>query len=79
MADISYQAIAVLSLAGPAPWVVLAAYLYFLSISVVLTRIDIATHRLPNAIVLPGYVVGLALFTRGVPGGRARGSTCCAA
>lgn len=63
MADISYQAVAVLSLAGPASWFALAAYLYFLSISVVLALIDIATHRLPNAIVLPGYVVALTLFT----------------
>ena len=40
-----------------------AAYLYFASISIVLTLIDLDTHRLPNAIVLPSYLVVGALFT----------------
>ncbi|WP_019181566.1 prepilin peptidase [Microbacterium yannicii] len=39
------------------------AYMYFAVISIVLTRIDIRTHRLPNAIVLPAYLVGGALLT----------------
>ncbi len=39
------------------------AYLYFAAISVVLTLIDLDTHRLPNAIVLPSYVVAGALLT----------------
>ena len=57
MADISYPAIAVLSLAAPAAWVALAAYLYLLALSVALTVIDVGTHRLPNVLVLPSYLV----------------------
>ena len=41
----------------PAMLAVLLAFLYFAAISVVLTLIDLDTHRLPNAIVLPSYVV----------------------
>ena len=41
---------------------VLVAYLYFLSIAVALTLIDLETHRLPNAIVLPSYLVAGGLF-----------------
>jgi leader peptidase (prepilin peptidase)/N-methyltransferase len=44
-------------------WTVLVAYLYFASISIVLTLIDIDVHRLPNGIVLPSYLVGIILFT----------------
>ncbi len=40
----------------------LVAFLYFAAISVVLTLIDLDTHRLPNAIVLPSYVVAGILF-----------------
>ncbi|WP_150307839.1 prepilin peptidase [Planctomonas psychrotolerans] len=40
--------------------VVLVAYLYLAAISVALATIDLETHRLPNAIVLPAYVVGIA-------------------
>lgn len=40
----------------------LVAYLYLAAISVALALIDIDTHRLPNAIVLPSYIVGLALL-----------------
>jgi len=40
----------------------LAAYLYLAAISVTLALIDIDTHRLPNAIVLPSYAVGLVLL-----------------
>lgn len=43
--------------------VVLIAYLYFAAISIVLTLIDLDTRRLPNAIVLPGYIVSISLFT----------------
>lgn len=39
------------------------AYAYFAVISVVLTVIDLRVRRLPNAIVLPSYLVVLALFT----------------
>jgi len=41
---------------------VTAAYLYFAAISIVLTLIDLDTHRLPNSIVLPSYVVAGILF-----------------
>ena len=42
---------------------VLVAFLYFAAVSIALALIDLDTHRLPNAIVLPSYVVALALFT----------------
>lgn len=42
---------------------VVIAYLYFAAISIVLTLIDVDTHRLPNAIVLPGYPVAIVLLT----------------
>jgi leader peptidase (prepilin peptidase)/N-methyltransferase len=41
---------------------VIVAYLYFAAISIALTMIDLDTHRLPNAIVLPSYVVIAVLF-----------------
>ena len=41
---------------------VVAAYLYFAAISIVLTLIDLDTHRLPNQIVLPSYLVAGGLF-----------------
>lgn len=39
------------------------AYLYLASISIALALIDLDTRRLPDPIVLPSYVVMLALFT----------------
>jgi len=42
---------------------VIVAFLYFAAISIVLTLIDLDTHRLPNSIVLPSYLVGGILFT----------------
>ena len=42
---------------------VLLAYLYFAAISIALTLVDLDTHRLPDAIVLPSYVVAAALLT----------------
>ncbi|WP_374977778.1 A24 family peptidase [Microbacterium trichothecenolyticum] len=42
---------------------VIVAYLYFAAISIVLTLIDLDTHRLPNSIVLPSYLVAGILFT----------------
>ncbi|WP_235566881.1 prepilin peptidase [Microbacterium sp. Root180] len=42
--------------------VVLVAYLYFAAISIALSLIDLETHRLPNGIVLPSYVVAGILF-----------------
>jgi len=42
---------------------VAVAYLYLASISIALTLIDLDTRRLPNAIVLPSYVVLAVLFT----------------
>jgi leader peptidase (prepilin peptidase) / N-methyltransferase len=40
----------------------LVAYLYLAAISVVLALIDLDVHRLPNAIVLPSYLVGVAVL-----------------
>lgn len=42
---------------------VTVVYLYLAAVSIALTLIDIDTHRLPNSIVLPGYVVVAVLFT----------------
>ncbi|WP_431218740.1 prepilin peptidase [Leifsonia xyli] len=39
------------------------AFLYLGSISIALALIDIDTHRLPNAIVIPAYAVGGVLLT----------------
>jgi leader peptidase (prepilin peptidase)/N-methyltransferase len=44
------------------PSLTLPAYLYLAAISVVLAAIDLSTLRLPNAVVLPSYVVGVALL-----------------
>lgn len=41
---------------------VVVAYLYFAAISILLTVIDLDTRRLPNAIVLPSYLVALTLL-----------------
>jgi leader peptidase (prepilin peptidase)/N-methyltransferase len=41
---------------------VIIAFLYFVAISVVLTLIDLDTHRLPTSIVAPSYLVAGALF-----------------
>ena len=41
---------------------VAVAFLYLAAISIALTLIDLDTHKLPNAIVLPAYVVGLILL-----------------
>ncbi|GAB2694337.1 prepilin peptidase [Thalassiella azotivora] len=43
----------------------LPAFLYLAAVSVALALIDLDVHRLPNAIVLPSYVVGAVLL--GVP------------
>jgi leader peptidase (prepilin peptidase)/N-methyltransferase len=40
----------------------LPAYLYLAAVAVALTLIDVDVRRLPNAIVLPSYVVGAALL-----------------
>ncbi|MEJ1155256.1 A24 family peptidase [Microbacterium marmarense] len=42
--------------------VTIVAFLYFAAVSIALTFIDLATHRLPNALVLPCYPVGAALL-----------------
>jgi leader peptidase (prepilin peptidase)/N-methyltransferase len=39
------------------------AFLYFAAVSIVLTLVDLDTHRLPNSIVLPSYVVAGVLLT----------------
>lgn len=41
----------------------LVAFLYLAAVSVALALIDLDTHRLPNPIVLPAYLVGAALLT----------------
>lgn len=41
---------------------VVLAYLYLAAITVALALIDLDTHRLPNPIVLPAYIVLLVLF-----------------
>ncbi|MBI3428588.1 MAG: prepilin peptidase [Actinobacteria bacterium] len=41
----------------------LAAFLYLAAITIALALIDLETHTLPNAIVLPSYVVGIVLLT----------------
>jgi leader peptidase (prepilin peptidase)/N-methyltransferase len=41
---------------------VIVAFLYFAAISILLTLIDLDTHRLPNSIVLPSYLVAGTLF-----------------
>lgn len=41
---------------------VLIAFMYLAAISIALAAIDLDTHRLPNAIVLPSYAVGVALL-----------------
>lgn len=41
---------------------VLLAFLYLAAISVVLSLIDVDTHTLPNRVVLPSYLVAVALL-----------------
>lgn len=41
---------------------IIVALLYLAAITIALTLIDLDHHRLPNAIVLPGFVVGAALL-----------------
>ena len=38
------------------------AFLYFAAIGVALSLIDLDTHRLPNVIILPSYLVGIVLL-----------------
>nr|WP_315267215.1 A24 family peptidase [Microbacterium lemovicicum] len=47
------------ALAGVA---VLLSYAWLAAASVVLTAVDVRTHRLPDRVVLPGYAVGIVLF-----------------
>ena len=44
------------------PHALLPAYLYLAAIAVALALIDLDVKRLPNAIVLPSYAVGIALL-----------------
>ena len=44
-------------------FLIVIAYVYLASVSIVLTLIDVRSHRLPNAIVLPSYAVLAMLFT----------------
>jgi leader peptidase (prepilin peptidase)/N-methyltransferase len=54
---------ALAALSGWAMGVLIIAYLYFAAVSIALTLIDLDTRRLPNAIVLPSYIVGGILLT----------------
>lgn len=47
---------------GPEVWIVLVAFLGFAAVSIVLTLIDLDTHRLPSAIVLPSIAGGVVLL-----------------
>jgi leader peptidase (prepilin peptidase) / N-methyltransferase len=49
--------------AAAAAALVLVAFLYLVSVTIALSFIDIDVHKLPNAIVLPSYIVSLLLFT----------------
>jgi leader peptidase (prepilin peptidase)/N-methyltransferase len=40
----------------------LAAFLYLAAVGIALLLIDLDTHRLPNALVVPSYAVALVLF-----------------
>ena len=57
---------------------VLVAFLYLVAISIALTAIDLETHRLPNAIVLPAYAVGAVVFALAAFVGGAWGSLATA-
>jgi leader peptidase (prepilin peptidase)/N-methyltransferase len=57
------------SISRPAPTnytvaalIVLVAFLYFAAIGIALVMIDLDTHRLPNAIVYPSYIVAAVLL-----------------
>jgi leader peptidase (prepilin peptidase)/N-methyltransferase len=50
------------SLPFAASVVAAVAFFYLAAISIALTLIDLDTHTLPNAIVLPAYIVGLVLL-----------------
>jgi leader peptidase (prepilin peptidase)/N-methyltransferase len=41
----------------------IAAYLYLAAVSVALALIDLDTHKLPNSIVFPSYLVGAVLLS----------------
>jgi leader peptidase (prepilin peptidase) / N-methyltransferase len=62
-AGIAWWTLAASSLTLAPTLIVTLAYLYFAAISIALTLIDLDTHRLPNAIVLPSYIVAIVLFT----------------
>ncbi len=51
------------SWAGPVGIILTVAYLYLAAVSLALALIDLDTHRLPDAIVLPSYGVALLLFS----------------
>ena len=57
----------------------LIAVLYLVAISIALTLIDLDTHRLPNAIVIPSYLVGGAIYVAAAVVGSNYDSLCRAA
>lgn len=62
-ASVAWLTLATSTAPLPATLAVLVAFLHFAAISVVLTLIDLDTHRLPDAIVLPSYLVAGGLLT----------------
>jgi leader peptidase (prepilin peptidase)/N-methyltransferase len=63
------------AVADPVFWVVLVAFHGFAAVSIVLSLIDLETKRLPNAIVLPSIVVGVALLAIAAALGSARSAS----
>lgn len=64
-AAVTWWVLAGLGASTAEPWTLVAllgAFLYLASVSIALALIDIDTHRLPNLIVLPSYVVGGVLL-----------------
>lgn len=60
---LAFAGVAAWALVRPAGFALLAAYLVFAAVSIVLALIDLDVHRLPNAIVLPAGIVGTVLLT----------------
>jgi leader peptidase (prepilin peptidase) / N-methyltransferase len=63
---LAFAAVTALTLAAgnasPATLLALCAFLWFAAVGVALVVIDLETHRLPDAIVLPSYAVAIILF-----------------
>jgi leader peptidase (prepilin peptidase) / N-methyltransferase len=70
-AGVAVRFVPTLDVADPVPGLLtLVAFLYLSGVTVALALIDLDVRRLPNAIVLPAYPVGAALFaTAALAGG----------